>query len=176
MFEKSTSYRQTREVDIELTLAGQESFESAVFLMLGARVSDLLNDHRSFIPVHGPDGGVMMVAKSQIVSILERDTGFSPDDEPEEKEEENISKRTFNPYKILRIDPNAPFDEVRNAYKRRMKAVHPDSIAALDLDEDLAQAAVLATQKVNYAYKMIIKQRRSEAKKTSNASDNDEQS
>jgi len=163
MFEKTTSFRQTNQVDIELTLAGQEPFESAVYLMVGARVTDLLNDDRSFIPVQGPEGGVMVVAKSQIISIIERDAGFDPD--AEEEETASTAKKSFDPYKALRIDPAAPFDEIRNAYKKRMKAVHPDSIAALDLDEDLARAAVLATQKVNYAYKMIIKQRRAESKK-----------
>ena len=40
-----------------------------------------------------------------------------------------------------------------------MKAVHPDTIASLDLDDDLARAALLAAQKVNYAYKKIMRER-----------------
>ncbi len=166
MFEKTTAFRQTNQVDVELTLAGQEPFESSVYLLVGGRISDLLNDNRAFIPVQGPDGGVMVVAKSQIVSIMERDMGFDPEAEEEDHDKASAAKKKFDPYKVLRVDPTAPFDEIRAAYKKRMKAVHPDSIAALDLDEDLARAAVLATQKLNYAYKMVVSERRKAAKKT----------
>ena len=59
----------------------------------------------------------------------------------------------------MRIERSASLEEIKRAYKARIKAVHPDSIAALELDEDLARAANLSTQKVNQAYDTIMRER-----------------
>ncbi|MEZ5916981.1 MAG: hypothetical protein R3C40_05365 [Parvularculaceae bacterium] len=50
----------------------------------------------------------------------------------------------------------ATVEEVRRAYKVRIKAVHPDTLSGLELDDDIAKAAILAAQRVNYAYRQIM--------------------
>jgi len=166
MFDKAGPIRHTNEFDVSLTLQGQDAYHASVFLKLGERLIDLLNDARAFIPVRGPDG-VRMIAKSSIISILEK----TPEEKKEKEKSEsgansnNDAKRHFDPYKALRVDPSASTQEIKRAYKERIKAVHPDTIAALDLDEDLTRAAILAAQKVNHAYKIIMKERDAEAYK-----------
>ena len=183
MFDKDKSFRQTNPVEVELKLSGQQAFDSAVFLLIGGRISDLLNDHRGFIPVQGSDGKVMIVAKSQIVSITEKEVSSHQHREDRRRDEKKSDekpngtrhqesdesksgfdqdmgkKQPFDPYKVLRVSPLASLEEIKDAYKKRIKAVHPDTIAAFELDEDLARAAVLSTQKVNHAYRMILKRR-----------------
>ncbi|MEM9494629.1 MAG: J domain-containing protein [Pseudomonadota bacterium] len=91
----------------------------------------------------------------------EKATDENGQENPGEKEHAPRPRapKYFDPYAALRVDPNASLEEIRNAYKTRIKSVHPDSIARLDLDEDLAKAAVQATQRVNYAYKKILAER-----------------
>ncbi len=240
---------------VVMTLLGQAPMEAIVFLTINERLIDLLNDDRAFIPAVKSDGETIIVAKTQIASIIEKtedeepligdtedlseaastQSGKSTDDadkEPEAKdkdaqdadaeaadaeatdakdevakdedekdagkkdaddektsakEERPKTKRTrrtrrkktkdaddqesadkepqfkprksFDPYAALHIKPEATTEEVRTAYKARMKAVHPDTVAGLGLDEELKRAALQATQRVNYAYKKILAER-----------------
>lgn len=191
MFDKSGSLRYKKEARVTVALAGQEPFDATVFLKVDERLIDLLNDARGFIPVKREDGSTIILAKSNIVSIIERrieetearpeapDAGdaasdSAPGDGAARKEEAEAAekarasrtrfRRTYDPYEILRVPPDATIDEVRKAYKARIKAVHPDTIAALDLDDDIERAAILASQKVNHAYQKILKDRKEAAK------------
>jgi len=179
MFDRSSQPRHKNLMRVRLALAGAEPFEAAVFLKLDERLIDLLNDPRAFIPVRRDDGATMIVAKANIVSVTEipdlSATGpevFAGDDEAiAERRQRRASDemngrgerrprpRRVDPYEVLRVARDASTDEVKRAYKARIKAVHPDAIASLDLDEDLARAANLTTQKVNQAYDMIMRER-----------------
>lgn len=191
MFDKQATLRYKKEARVIVTVAGLEPFDASVFLKVDERLIDLLNDARGFIPVKRGDGSTIILAKSNIVSIIER----TPDDsevhhdeppdqhrkaetsDPEEetraaeaearakaRESRSRFKRAYDPYEILRVAPDATIEEIRKAYKARMKAVHPDTIAALDLDDDFERAAILAAQKVNHAYQKILKDRKQAGK------------
>lgn len=165
---KQRAYRHRNEINVLLTLSsGEAPVEATVFASLGERASDLMNDVRSFIPVRLASGETMIVAKSQITSIIEAEAvtknngrskihgeTFSAD----ERIEDNQTK-VFDAYAMLRVAPSASNEEIRTAYKARMKAVHPDTFASLGLDEEISKAAVLATQKVNLAYQKIMRER-----------------
>jgi hypothetical protein len=188
--------RYKKEARVTVALAGVEPFDASVFLKVDERLIDLLNDARGFIPVKRADGSTIILAKSNIVSIIERrveDSQAQPDAEsakpeaPDPEEEARADaeaaekarssrsrfKRIYDPYDVLRVPPNATIEEVRKAYKARMKAVHPDTIAALDLDDDIERAAILAAQKVNHAYQKILKDRKDAAKSANPGADSD---
>jgi hypothetical protein len=198
MFDKSGTLRYKKEARVTVALASQEPFDASVFLKVDERLIDLLNDARGFIPVKRADGSTIILAKSNIVSIIERssddpdvqpdepDTGDARASAPDPEEEARAAearekargqrsrfKRTYDPYEILRVSPDATIEEIRKAYKARMKAVHPDSIAALDLDDDFERAAILAAQKVNHAYQKILKDRKETAKGAKPSADSD---
>lgn len=163
MFDKhNASFRHVNSADVRLTLAGQEPFNGVVYLFLGQRLSDLLNDQRAFIPVRLESGETMVVAKNQIASITEIQSVASEDDDNIALAPQKPERKGFDPYAVLRVSPEADLDAVRAAYKARIKAVHPDTVAALGLDDDLSRAALLAAQKVNYAYKKIMRERAGE--------------
>lgn len=234
MFEKSGTKYKVEEF-VEITLAGQQPFEAVVFLSIGDRLIDLLNDQRLFIPVKRMDNSTIIMAKSNIVSIVEKDpfanqksadeanvgqdltpqydesdeenediaasdesgSGKTSTEEPPFAERKDNAEGTesagaqsdnaqsgnsksdnaksdqqnrrrrrrkkapeFDAYAILKVSPDASLEEIRSAYKSRIKAVHPDSVAALDLDEELIRAAIHTTQKVNFAYHHILKERK----------------
>lgn len=215
MFQKTGAKFKVEEF-VEITLTGQEPFEAVVFLSVDDRLIDLLNDQRQFIPVKRMDNSTVLMAKSNIVSIVEKDpfaaeaaheettsqdvaTHFD-EDEFEFEESESAGSATgsseaggdgdagagtkgaeqnanagqkkkrrrrrkksseFDAYAVLKVSPDASLEEIRKAYKSRIKAVHPDSVAALDLDEDLVRAAIATTQRVNFAYHRILKEHKS---------------
>lgn len=165
---KQRTYRHRNEINVLLQMSTSDApVEATVFASLGERASDLLNDARAFIPVRLSSGETMIVAKTQIASIVEAAKGknsgknskihgedFSADNKSDDK-----TMDKFDAYALLRIAPTASDEEIRKAYKARMKAVHPDSLASLGLDEEISKAAVLASQKVNYAYQKIMRER-----------------
>lgn len=166
--QKSARVRQKDAAPVTIRTVGEDAFDGEVYVAIGHRLVDLLNDERGFIPVRRADGNMMILAKSQIVSIVENGAANAASDEeetaegdaqPQSADERKSGGRKFDPYALLKIDPAASIDDVRAAYKSRIKLVHPDSVAALGLDDDLADAALRATQKLNYAYQKIMRDR-----------------
>lgn len=165
---KNRTFRHRNEIDVSLRMmSADKPVNATVFASLGERASDLLNDSRAFIPVRLHSGETMIIAKSQIAAITEsienddeeqksriHGEDFSSDADAPEK-----PAASFDAYAMLKVAPDAGADEIRAAYKARIKAVHPDTMASLGLDEEIAKAALLATQKVNYAYQKIMRER-----------------
>lgn len=60
-------------------------------------------------------------------------------------------------YKILEVDPSAPNEEIKKAYRKMANKYHPDKVS--HLGEDFQQAANQKFQKVNEAYEKIKKER-----------------
>jgi hypothetical protein len=161
----NNNFRHVNSADVRICLTGEKPFDGVVFLTIGQRLSDLVNDDRAFIPVRRENGETVIIAKSNINSISER-IAIKEDGDGADEQDLSTAKsaRSFDPYAVLRIAPHADLDDIRAAYKKRMKAVHPDAIAALELDEDLSRAALLVAQKVNYAYQKILRERQAGAK------------
>ena len=155
----SSNVRQKNQATVKVTLVGGEPFDGVVFLTFGDRLIDLLNDARNFIPIKKTDGSVVIVAKQQVVSIVEADAEDPEEAAERENAEKQNARRRFDPFTVLRIDESATNEEIRAAYTSRLKAVHPDVIASLDLDDDLAEAALKTTQKVTFAYRRIVQMR-----------------
>lgn len=167
MFEKSTiSTRPKQEASVRMSLIDGSTVEGVVFLKNDERLIDLLNDHRSFFPLRRLEGDTVIVAKSGVVSMLENPLPLcdipptdKTRDETKEAPEPPSSRRTIDPYAVLKVAPEASLVEIRAAYKARMKAVHPDALASLDLDDDIRKAAHAVAQRVNHAYQRIMKER-----------------
>jgi hypothetical protein len=254
MFDRNPAHRHKDVLPVRIVLDGKEPFDGAVFVKVEERLSDLLNDPRPFLPVRREDGSILMVAKSQIASIIEREMteaeraalnlaesgedeetrrateeaarakaaddarrramelerlraeietkraaaraaaeaasaaaaeaeaqfaagSDEPDAEPqaapnadaggangaaedraEQPQRPNRPRRAFDPYAMLRVRRGASVEEIKKAYKTRIKAVHPDVIASLDLDEDVVKAMHLTAQRINQAYDRIMRE------------------
>ncbi|WDI30886.1 J domain-containing protein [Hyphococcus flavus] len=165
---KNRTFRHRNEIEVFMRLKGSDDGAPVtIFASNGERPQDILNDDRTFIPIRRQSGETILIAKSQIEALTERTSKLEDEADNEALEEEfnqesikeAISKKSFDPYALLRIAPGASPEEIRAAYKARIKAVHPDTLAALGLDEDITKAAILATQKVNYAYQKIMRER-----------------
>ncbi|MEM6414295.1 MAG: J domain-containing protein [Pseudomonadota bacterium] len=86
------------------------------------------------------------------------DKGADTDNEKTQKDLEAArrNKKRTDLYRVLRISPGASLEEIRTAYKARMKAIHPDTLIGKDINEEKKQAALQATQLVNRAYRAIL--------------------
>lgn len=154
-FEKTEIRRQRTRLMVRFCLSGGAVVEGDVFVTRGERVSDLLNDSRAFIPVDTGTGEVIVLAKAQIASahILSAPAAHSEDD--------------ADPFAVLRVDPRASDAELRAAWMTRLKACHPDRLAALQLDPEILVAARRVAQRINAAYDRVTRERRGNARSAS---------
>lgn len=56
---------------------------------------------------------------------------------------------------VLKINTNSSVDEIKSAYKDRIKEYHPDKVAGLG--EDIQRIAQIKTQEINEAYSLLKK-------------------
>ncbi|WP_457563569.1 J domain-containing protein [Caminibacter pacificus] len=77
----------------------------------------------------------------------------------------NNSKKEYqsftskNPYQVLGCKETDSTDTIKKAYKKLIKAFHPDIIAGYNLHEDFITFAKIRTQQINDAYNKIRKLR-----------------
>lgn len=63
--------RQKDPVPIHVSCTNGEDFRGSVYLEQSQRLSDLMNDHRAFLPVQQDDGAMLVIAKTAIMWINE---------------------------------------------------------------------------------------------------------
>jgi len=98
----------------------------------------------------------------RIIDELEKEKTFK--DKSSYKTKGNSTQKDENKvftldeaYSILGIKSSATNEEIKSAYKQKMKEYHPDRVA--DLGIELKQLAEQKTQQINNAYVMIKKLR-----------------
>ncbi len=81
----------------------------------------------------------------------------SDDSNKDEQEHETTSykKEWFD---ILEIDKTSTLDEIKKAYKNKMKAYHPDRVAGLG--EEFSTLAEEKSKEINMAYDEALKSKR----------------
>jgi len=64
-----------------------------------------------------------------------------------------------DPYTVLEVDHNATDQEIKAAYRRMIKANHPDRVIAQGLPEEFVAVANEKLSKINAAYEQISRER-----------------
>ncbi|HPI19596.1 MAG TPA: DnaJ domain-containing protein [Candidatus Kapabacteria bacterium] len=73
-------------------------------------------------------------------------------------QQENFQKQQYSlddAYKILEINENSNIEEIKAAYKKKIKEYHPDRLSGLGAE--LQQIAHQKTQEINSAYNFLKK-------------------
>ena len=81
-------------------------------------------------------------------------------DSSKDNSTEKNEKKVFtldDAYSILGLKSEATNDEIKSAYKQKVKEYHPDRVA--NLGEELKQLAEQKTQQINKSYEMLKKYR-----------------
>jgi len=116
-----------------------------VFVAPGARVIDVLNDERLFMPFETTDGVIIIYQKNAIRRLTEL---FAAE-----------RAATRDPYDIIDVSAKATDKEVHEAYRRAIASVHPDHIQALGLPNEFVELATRRAMAVNDAYDRIKQER-----------------
>jgi hypothetical protein len=80
-------------------------------------------------------------AKRESEENNNRDANSSRESEPD--------KPRRSPYDVLDVDENAPWSEIKSAYREAMKKLHPDRVSQTGIDP---KTATVRAQEVNAAY------------------------
>jgi DnaJ-domain-containing protein 1 len=136
-------------VPVELELDSTVVMKGHMFVSQQQRLSDLMNDERTFLPFEHADGTIDIVHKSMIRRV--RPVAVA-----------QTAANSDNPYAILGVQPNATDAEVRDAYHRKVSEIHPDKLAALGLPAEIVKIANERMVRLNQAYARIKVQRRAE--------------
>jgi len=116
-----------------------------VFVTPAARVVDMLNDERQFMPFETSDGSVVIYRKSAIRRLS-----------PLFAAERMASK---DPYDIIDVSHKASDQEIHDAYRKAVGSVHPDHIQAMGLPEEFIELATKRSMAINDAYDKIKRER-----------------
>jgi len=123
-----------------------------MFIAPVQRVTDVLNDDRNFLPFERPDGSVFVVAKRTIRCIMPLELGRQINES--------------NPYELLGVTLAASDEEVQQAYRCSIEAVHPERVNALGLPQDFLELATRRAAQLSNAYRRITALRKAEAANT----------
>jgi DnaJ domain len=116
-----------------------------VFVTPAARVIDMLNDDRHFIPFESGDGSIVIYKKTAIRRLS-----------PLFAAERMASK---DPYDIIDVSHKATDQEIHDAYRKGIATVHPDHIQALGLPDEFIELATRRAAAINDAYDKIKRER-----------------
>jgi hypothetical protein len=116
-----------------------------VFVTPAARVVDMLNDERRFLPFETNNGSVVIYNKRAIRRLS-----------PLFAAERMASK---DPYDIIDVSHKASDQEIHEAYRKAVASVHPDHIQALGLPEEFMELATRRAMAINDAYDRIKRER-----------------
>jgi hypothetical protein len=106
------------------------------------RVSDLLNDHRQFLPLQVTDGPIVHLHKSKIAKVTQLT-------------QEPDSGKTFDPYEVLGVSPAASDENLKEAYHSLCSAYHPDKLQGLGLPSEFNEIANSRIVRIIDAYRRI---------------------
>ncbi len=107
------------------------------------RVSELLNDHRQFLPFQVSDGPIVHLHKSKIAKVSQLVQ------EPDQED-------TFDPYEILGVSPAASDEKLKETYYSLCSANHPDKLQGLGLPSDFSEIANTRIVRIIDAYRRIM--------------------
>jgi len=136
---------------VELELDTGTVMNGYVFLGQTQRLSDLMNDDRTFLPFEDMDGGITIFTKGMARRV-----------KPIEKAQ-TAAADTADPYSVLGVARDAPDAQVREAYHQKVQETHPDKLSNLGLSPDLVKFAHERMARINEAYNKIRMARRKAA-------------
>jgi hypothetical protein len=129
-------------IEAAVELADGTNLLGFLFVKPMQRVSDLLNDHRQFLPLQVTDGPIVHLHKSKIAKVTQLT-------------QEPDSGETFDPYEVLGVSPAASDEMLKETYHSLCSAYHPDKLQGLGLPSDFSEIANSRIVRIIDAYRRI---------------------
>jgi hypothetical protein len=135
--------------------------EGYVFLAYNQRLSDLLNDDRSFLPLETEAGELRVIAKRAIMEVDLIEASDAAD--AASPAGEIVSLIAGNAHEILGVALDAPDAEVRMQYLAKKATVDPQRVDSLLGNEDMTRAAAQLARRYDAAFDSIANSRKVDA-------------
>ena len=129
---------------VEISLADGSMMLGKLFVSPQARLTDLLNDDRTFLPIESTDGIFVALAKTAIKKV----TLPIP---------QAPAYKGNNPYSILGVKEGVSHEELKKAYHQLCLVNHPDRIKGFGLGADYQELATNNMARINNAYSQALK-------------------
>ena len=133
---------------VELELDTGTLMNGYLFLGQTQRLSDLMNDDRTYLPFEDMDGGITIFTKGMARRV-----------KPVEKAQTAAAGDSADPYALLGVAKDATEVQLREAYHRKVQETHPDKLSNLGLSPELVKYAHERMSRINDAYDRICQQR-----------------
>ena len=137
---------------VELELDTGTIMNGYLFLGQTQRLSDLMNDDRTYLPFEDMDGAITIFTKGMTRRV-----------KPVEKAAAATAGDGVDPYVMLGVPKDATEVQLREAYHRKVQETHPDKLSNLGLSPDLVKFAHERMSRINEAYNKIRLARRKAA-------------
>lgn len=139
------------EIEVEVQLDDGSRFLGILALSQGQRVSDLMNDERTFIPVQLPGGSVVIQRKSAIAKVA-----------PLDQQVDQTEAR--DPYDVLGVPHSVSDEELKKFYHSLCAENHPDRVQSSGLSPHFVEMANSRMIRINDAYQRILEMRQGKAR------------
>ncbi len=134
-----------QKLGVEIELDDGRLIYGYLFCSGQGRLTDLLNDDRMFLPFEHPDGKFTSLKKTSFRAV-------TPVQPPDGEYDGN------DPYRILNVARDARLDGIKQAYRERAAANHPDRLRGNGCSADEIEAATQRMTRINDAYTRLLKQ------------------
>jgi DnaJ-domain-containing protein 1 len=134
----------TKPTLVEIVLLDGNTLLGKIAVPQQGRISDTLNDERSFIPVEMADGSHVALAKQ----VIKKVTLPAAEQKP---------YRGSDPHRVLGVREGASPEELKSAYHRLCNQNHPDRIRSLALGPDFENLATQNMVRINAAYAQLMR-------------------
>jgi DnaJ domain len=138
---------------VELELDTGDILNGYLFLGQTQRLSDLMNDDRTFLPFEAMDGAITIFTKGMARRV-----------KPVEKQQAAAATDSgVDPYSLLGVPATATDVQLREAYHRKVQETHPDKLSNAGVSAEIVKFAHERMARINEAYNKIRIQRRAAA-------------
>lgn len=145
MSKGNSSEDNRRRVQVRMVMASGETIIGSLFASLAGTLRETLNNPDRFVEVEKPDGTSVFLLKDSIqsASLLI----IPKADQLKKRRADDI-----NPHEELGLKSGATPDQVRAAYRTKVRAYHPDRIASVEVPKEVADYMSAMFIRVTTAY------------------------
>lgn len=134
-------------VAVELTTVEGEAAKGKMFIPMGRNIFEVLNGAQTFLEFEPFGGERTYVAKAAIRNVRIMPTPRAPSLTNRLRETDG-----FDPYSVLGLPTQAPFEDVKAAFHKLSKLYHPDRYAGAELPDEVREYLAQMARRVNAAY------------------------
>lgn len=152
MFERNKidNAAQQMTVPAELTLEGGEVVRGRFVISSARNIFDVLNGDAHFLDFETYEGERQLIGRTTIKAVKLTAVPGANHLKGRVRETE-----TFDPYQVLGVTTEAPFDEIRAAYLKLSKIYHPDRFHGVDLPGEVKEYLSAMVRRINAAYGVL---------------------